>query len=1029
MAITVTNGEFVTDEVTGITSIKFKLPENLGDGTIVSEFGTDSASETVKRVIEFGQSTSVFRMKNDNGVWKLVFHGDAQDFESKPDDYSLTFVIEKSETFADSTVKSTHHTFSGTISISDVDEKPTEILLTNDAGDPVESASVNESTRDNPGKAVKLANITIKDDGLGTGKPKLKDNNDIFEIKGDEENGWELWLKAGKAPSFEDLKDPNNPVKVTIFVAEASGEGPDPEPVIFKLNVLDVQEPVHFVDDDDSPVTEYKFSVDEDISDTDVIGTIKAVDPDGKALLYYSISGDLSDSFDIDAVTGAITLIPNGSLDFENMASHTMTIEMTVIEPNNPEINEHPVVPVTIQVNNVLEEGEKHIEIVQMDAAKAGKSIGKVKFGAKDAVYTVYDNVGGDGGASDLFIVNNDGQLVLKSGATLPTHVSEDEKLTYTVAVKTGTGGEALAEKYSIRVNHIISEKEAPAKTFKGEAEEIQHTILAPDEFDGDELTFVVKQGGVKTANGSYTVRASTTLNYSPNDDFTGIDEFEVDVSDGYGGFAKAKIKVTVDSIIGITGTFTASEDNPFFDPAGQIIMADTDRTGYSLSVNDTSITTDATSITASYGTLKVNKDGTWTYDLDNSNAVVEALDGDDDDTDGAKGTLTETITVTMARADDETTSDINEAETLTESFTITINGRTDVYLTADQSSYSVSNTYEDYTIHASKTSSLTYQNFYSLHGSDVLEGNDLPNQIYARRAFDILNGYGGDDRLGSTGGSDIINGGEGSDTSLYLNRFISDVNVDLADPVKWKYNRATGEWESGSGEGYTYIRATYRHEYDDDGDGVYDDFRIEHDYMTSIENLEASANGSVRGVVSNNVFSGDAKKNILSVSSSNSVMDGRDGNDEIYGGYKVDKLIGGKGADLLCGGGDNDIFVLYQGAHATGETNRDAVIDFSSGIVSGHAYYNGTTRGGNDKIRVDTALGTETTLASLKAALNIRWTNTSNFDTGTTYNDKTLNDTVIYATHGTASTADDIVIMVLEDYTAELTMTNFEVV
>lgn len=120
---------------------------------------------------------------------------------------------------------------------------------------------------------------------------------------------------------------------------------------------------------------------------------------------------------------------------------------------------------------------------------------------------------------------------------------------------------------------------------------------------------------------------------------------------------------------------------------------------------------------------------------------------------------------------------------------------------------------------------------------------------------FDILNGYGGDDRLGSTGGSDIINGGEGSDTSLYLNRFISDVNVDLADPVKWKYNRATGEWESGSGEGYTYIRATYRHEYDDDGDGVYDDFRIEHDYMTSIENLEASANGSVRGVVSNNVF------------------------------------------------------------------------------------------------------------------------------------------------------------------------------
>ncbi|MDD9797495.1 MAG: hypothetical protein OXT03_00015, partial [Alphaproteobacteria bacterium] len=69
-----------------------------------------------------------------------------------------------------------------------------------------------------------------------------------------------------------------------------------------------------------------------------------------------------------------------------------------------------------------------------------------------------------------------------------------------------------------------------------------------------------------------------------------------------------------------------------------------------------------------------------------------------------------------------------------------------------------------------------------------------------------------------------------------------------------------------------------------------------------------------------------------------------------------------------------------------------------------------------------------------LKSAANIRWTQDSDYSTlaGITAhstNDQTIDDTIIYATQGTADTADDIVLMVLEDYNTALTITDFDIV
>jgi len=907
------------------------------------------------------------------------------------------------------------------LNVNDVDEKPTEIKVT-----PIKK-DINEGFHE---VGVKLADITIVDDALGTNELTALPEDGPFEYRNVNGNTAELWLKDGAELDFEGEPEVLATVEVT-----ASGIGADPAAKLFKLNVLNLDEPEIWVDDDLKQVESYSFTHAENLAQGSIIGKVQMRDPDGKASFTYALAEE-SEMFKIDAVTGHIALLAGQELDYETAQNHNLKITADIMGG----LYTYTDITVTLEVTDVDEpvyfaeerlEGDKTVlapvsayTFTADEDIASGTVIGTVMaVDPEKKALLIYSLPNG----SELFKIEGiTGKITLLRDQQLDYETLQKHSLSIMVIVTEEKGNELVSIEVTLEVGNII---EAAVAEVIYIDDVVAGAHIGAVKFGGDGAEYIVKEGDTETVSTLFEVTAQGYLAVKAAANLA-IGDYALTLETGEGDNLKTlATTIRVAETVEITGMFTASEDSPIVDPAGQITMVDPARADYVLSINGTSITADGTKITASYGTLTVDTNGAWVYDLDNSNTDVEALDGDDDDIDGAVGTLTETITLAMTRADDPATDDINEAETLSRSFTITINGRTDVYLTADQSSYYAPNLYEDYTIHASKASSLSYQNFYSLRGSDVLEGNDLPNQIYARSSFDVLNGYGGDDRLGSTGGSDIIHGGEGNDTSLYRNRYISDVNVDLADPIKWKYNRATGEWESGSGDGYTYIRATYRHEYDDDGDGIYDDFRIEYDYMTSIENLESSANGSIRGVLSNNVFSGDDGKNILSVSSSISIMNGRGGDDEIYGGYEVDQLIGGKGEDLLCGSRGDDIFVLYHGEHAASETNRDTVIDFSSGTASGYSSFDGSTSGGEDKIRVDTALGTETTLASLKTAAEIRWTNSSKFDTGTIYNDKSLNDTMIYATQGTADTADDIIIMVLEDYSAELTFDNFEIV
>lgn len=141
---------------------------------------------------------------------------------------------------------------------------------------------------------------------------------------------------------------------------------------------------------------------------------------------------------------------------------------------------------------------------------------------------------------------------------------------------------------------------------------------------------------------------------------------------------------------------------------------------------------------------------------------------------------------------------------------------------------------------------------------------------------------------------------------------------------------------------------------------------------------------------------------------------------DTLTGNASANKLNGGAGADVLIGGAGNDIFVLE-----TNGSNRatDVVTDFAAtdkiqiDLTPTHlALVNSL---GNDAVKFEMAKN----LAALKIA------NKSNYATGNTSNDATINDTVITHDNGTANTADDVVVMVLEDWTADLTFSQLDLV
>ena len=292
----------------------------------------------------------------------------------------------------------------------------------------------------------------------------------------------------------------------------------------------------------------------------------------------------------------------------------------------------------------------------------------------------------------------------------------------------------------------------------------------------------------------------------------------------------------------------------------------------------------------------------------------------------------------------------------------------------------------------------------YGGEGNDRLHGGDGDDHLYGGEGDDFL--YGGD-------GDDHLYGGDGDDY-LFGGTAPGDV-IRLLPPNRWGYRTYIDDFVDDNlygGDGDDYLEGRYGNDYLYGGEG----------------------NDELNGGYGNDYLYGGKGEDWLyggkfsqgwSPNAGDDYLYGGEGNDYLHGGYGNDYLDGGEGRNMLAGGAGNDIFVLQN-------SGEDWVRDFSFvGLQGATSIIFRPNYGGDDQIRVDTPLGTETTLEALKAAANIRWTNDS--DAGrlpdSYSNDSEINDTIIYDTQGTERLGDDVILMVLEDYTQDLTIAQFDVV
>ncbi|MBK6653635.1 MAG: tandem-95 repeat protein [Zoogloea sp.] len=138
---------------------------------------------------------------------------------------------------------------------------------------------------------------------------------------------------------------------------------------------------------------------------------------------------------------------------------------------------------------------------------------------------------------------------------------------------------------------------------------------------DGDTLT--VTQATVDSAKGSVSINPDGTLAFNPAPNFNGPVEISYAISDGKGGSATSTVTVNVTPLpdtaqLG-TGSGTVKEDTPAQSTAsGTLSIVDPDA--------GEAVFQAQTGVAGTYGSFSINPAGDWTYTINNTLPLVQAL-------------------------------------------------------------------------------------------------------------------------------------------------------------------------------------------------------------------------------------------------------------------------------------------------------------------------------------------------------------------------------------------------------------------
>ncbi|UMA66195.1 Ig-like domain-containing protein [Roseivivax marinus] len=314
-------------------------------------------------------------------------------------------------------------------------------------------------------------------------------------------------------------------------------------------------------------------------------------DPDGDALVVAGIATAPGKGEAVIEADGTVTYTPNpdanGSDSFELLISDGVdTVTSTVFVEITP-VDDDPVA--VDDTGTTVTGNAVNIDVIANDIELDGDAL-------------VVTGVSG-GAAGSTVTINGDGTVTYTPASGF---VGED-KFTYTVSdaggVVTSTATVTITvldepNVPPVAVADAITVDEDGSVTFQPGANDT--------DANGDTVTaFAI---AVSPANGSASVGADGSVTYTPDADFNGDDSFEVQVTDGNGGFDTATVSVTVTPV---NDAPVAVDDSATVQADGAIII---DLLGNDVDIDGDVLTLAGLTATANGGTIVDNGNGTVTY-------------------------------------------------------------------------------------------------------------------------------------------------------------------------------------------------------------------------------------------------------------------------------------------------------------------------------------------------------------------------------------------------------------------------------
>ncbi|RLE19895.1 MAG: hypothetical protein DRJ50_11605, partial [Actinobacteria bacterium] len=369
-------------------------------------------------------------------------------------------------------------------------------------------------------------------------------------------------------------------------------------------------------------VADQDFFVNENSANGTVVDTVVAIDPDAGDTLSYAITaGDPGGIFDIDVMTGEITVADGLALDFESTPSYSLTVEV------QDEVGVTDTATITVRLVDVNEAPTASADAYATD---------------EDTVLNVALGTGlvsndTDPDTLDLLTVQSidttattglvtflaDGSFSYDpNGQFESLAVGETAQDTFSYTVTDSNGGTDTAT-VTITVTGVNDAPTANSDAYGTDEETVLNvaagTGLVSNDTDPDASDVLTVQGIDTTATtGLVTFNADGSFSYDPNGQFeslavgeTALDTFSYTVTDSNGGTDTATVTIT---LTGVNDAPTANADAYTTDEDTLLNVA----AGTGLVSNDTDpdasdvLTVQSIDTTATTGLVTFNADGSF---------------------------------------------------------------------------------------------------------------------------------------------------------------------------------------------------------------------------------------------------------------------------------------------------------------------------------------------------------------------------------------------------------------------------------